>query len=162
MNRVGPAGAAVLLETLAGEALPGRHFGEDLALAIGSPNDLSAGGNQRAIACFAFADFGRALEHALLQLFVHSLERRLRLFAIGDILLDCDKVSDLSSACTDGGNRHFLVVHGAVLAAVDQFSLPRLALHHGGPHLTVELGGMPAGFENTRVLAHGLALGVPS
>jgi hypothetical protein len=58
---------------------------------------------------------------------------------LGDVLLDGQVMGDGAVGLAHRGDIGHLDVFAAVLAAVDQFALPRLAPQQRGPHLVVDL-----------------------
>ena len=88
------------------------------------------------------------------------MQRRLGFLALGDVFLDGDEVGDDALLVADRGNGGGFPIQRAILAPIVKFAVPFAAVGDGLPQLLVLLTRGLAGFENARVGADGLGLGI--
>ena len=75
--------------------------------------------------------------------------------ARADVFLNRDEITDGVCQIAHGGDRHFFRVERAILTAVDEFAAPGASSEDGAPEIPVEVGSLPAGLQDARVLADG-------
>src|SRR6185437_9190724 len=93
----------------------------------GGPGHIGQVGNQPAV---AFLASSQHLSVALV---------------LGDVLLNGNKIKDLSALGEHRKNGHFFAVQSRILATVDNLSVPRPPGENGVPQVLVELLGMSSG-----------------
>jgi hypothetical protein len=77
--------------------------------------------------------------------------------ALGNVLLDGNKVGDFSAGFPDRGDAHLLVIEAPIFATVDHFTLPDFSGSDGFPDFPVKRRVMFARLEQFWILADGLS-----
>lgn len=82
--------------------------------------------------------------------------------AAGDVVPGRDITDNRTTGVADRRDAHFLVIEGAILAAVHHFSVPDLSRLEVVPKIPVECSGLATRFEDARELAYGFLAAVAS
>jgi len=88
------------------------------------------------------------------------LQLRLHIPAFRDVFLDCQKMGDVALLIANRADDRVLPVEFAVLLAVAEFISPFITRLDGPPHVFVLFCRRAARFQDARVLAEGLFVGV--